>query len=87
MESTDRSWNRVAWWRSQGVEARWARLSNGGPCMTVEAFGRYHVLSGSAWRSISEKLDKGVTLRDAVDGVWCLIDVFSVPLVAGAEQR
>lgn len=73
-----RKWRRVAWWRDQGVNAKWSKTRQGKPFIIFEVGGTWHGCYKDTLAQIFEYLDKGYTLREAVDGIFCLIGLFSV---------
>lgn len=72
-------WNSVQTWREAGIEAKWGK-SNGRPTMFIKPSHskNFYMLTKSNLECIEHSLDQGNSLKEAVDGVFAVADIFSI---------
>jgi len=74
-------WNTVKTWREAGVEAKWGKVK-GAPAMFLRPSHskNFFMLSKSNLECIEKMIEDGHSIKDAVDNVFAVADVFSIPV-------
>ncbi len=73
-------WNKVRTWRSAGVDAKWGKVQ-GRPYVFLSPSHTqtWCLLDKSAMEHINAQIENGLTIKEAVDITFALVDVFSIP--------
>lgn len=74
-------WTRVKTWRDAGINARWGKV-NGAPRMFLQPSHskNFFLLTASILDIIEEEVYLGASIKDAVNGVFAVSDIFSIPV-------
>lgn len=74
-------WNTVKTWREAGIEAKWGKVK-GAPTMFLRPSHskNFFMLSRSNLECINRMIDDGSSIKDAVNTVFAVADIFSIPV-------
>lgn len=79
-EQLIKTWNRVATWRDNGVEAKWGRDRSGAPRLLIKPSSceAFYMLSATDLELMAKGLDRGETLAKAAACVFAVADIFHI---------
>jgi hypothetical protein len=74
------NWSTVKTWRDAGVDAKWGKAHNR-PAMFLRPSHskHYYLLDKHSLEVIQSQVDGGAGLKEAVDTVYAVADIFSIP--------